>query len=358
MEVIAESPNQMTLRLRPWFLWIFGGVFASAGLAVAVLGAQIHTFNCRRHPNLPANCQISNRGLFWSNQQVVPLTDIQGSKIKTFKDKKGNVSYRVVLLTTKGEVFVIPENTADAATVKTWMQNINNFLKDSQQQEVSITEDYRWSVYLFGGLFACTGLGIAGFLGKITTCKIDKTLGQLNLENRGLFSSSQTEYRIRDLRGVTVEKSFSSKGKPTSRITLILESGERIPFTSYYSSEFQQHQQTADRIRQFLNLESISEVEQPNSLQEVFTKFQDVMQLALMNQEKREAKLAQLRQAMMSNPDDPEIAYEYGFALYAFRRHDEAKPILEQTKRLLSLKGEMAKVYQIDSLLKSLSRDS
>ncbi|MBW4646709.1 MAG: hypothetical protein KME23_27605 [Goleter apudmare HA4340-LM2] len=60
----------------------------------------------------------------------------------------------------------------------------------------------------------------------------------------------------------------------------------------------------------------------------------------------------------MSNANDPEVYYEYGFALYAFNRHDEAKPILEQAKQLFSLKGETAKVQQVDSFLQSLSRRS
>lgn len=352
MKVIHESHNQMTLRLRPWFLWLFGGIFSTAGLSVAVLGSQVNTFTCRRDATTSAGCQISSTGILGTTQQDIALNDIQGTKINSFTDSKNNRSYRLVLLTNQGEFSPLPINTSDLPTVKKWQQEIDGFLQNSQQQPIFIEEDNRLFIYLFGGLFAVTGLAVAALLGKVVICDIDKTLGKLTLANYGLLGNSQTEYRIRDLRGVTLEKSVSSKGGTTYRVALVMHSGEHIPFTSYYSSGFKQHQQTVERISQFLNLDAIAEEYQQLSIQEVFSSVKDVIGMAFNG--KAEGNLEKLQQAVMDNPADAEANYQYGFTLYFLKRYQEAKPVLEEAKRLFNLQGEVQKVHQIEAILQSV----
>ncbi|WP_414542714.1 tetratricopeptide repeat protein [Nostoc sp. CCY0012] len=354
MKVIQESHSQMTLRLRPWFLWVFGAIFTSAGLSVALLGSQVHTFACRRDATAPATCQLSTKGLFWSNQRVLPINEIQGTTINSFRDSKGKYSYRLILLTNTGEVSPIPTNISHQETVKDWVKDIELFLKDTQQQTLLIEDDNRIFVFLFGGLFAVVGLAVAVLMGKVVVCNIDKTLGQLTLANYGLLGNSQTEYRTRDIHGVTVQKSVSSKGGKTYRVALVMNSGEYIPFTAYYSSGFRQHQQTADHISQFLNLKSIEEQHQSPSMQEVFSAVKDVIGLAFTG--KAEDNLEKLQQAVVNNPEDAEANYQYGFTLYFLQRYQEAKPVLEKAKRLFIMNEKVQKVQQIDSLLQSLNQ--
>lgn len=356
MKVIQETHSQMTLRLRPWFLWFFGAIFSTGGLSVAIVGSQVNTFSCNRDNIAPATCQISSKGLFWSKQQVLTLKDIQGAGIRTVKDSKGNSSYHLLILTNEGEVSPLPINFANQTTVTNWVQDIELFLKETQQQNLLIEDDNRLFIVLFGSLFVSTGLAIAVLMGKVVVCDIDKTLGKLTLAKYGIIGNSQTEYSTRDIRAITLQKSVSSKGGSTYRLALVMHSGEYIPFTSYYSSGFRQQQRTADIISQFLNVPSLPDNDNLMSFKDAFSTFKNVAGLGLMNQQKREDQLAHLQQEVMNNRHDAEANYQYGFALYVLQRHQEAQPFLAEAKRLFDLSGNKLRVIQIDAFLDSLNR--
>ncbi len=92
------------------------------------------------------------------------------------------------------------------------------------------------------------------FVGQVVTCRFDKTLGSMTLKRQGLLGTKVTEHLIRQILDVRVEESTDSDGDSTYRVSFKLKSGDRLPLTSYYSSGKESKQQTADRIRRFLNL--------------------------------------------------------------------------------------------------------
>ncbi|MBE9057495.1 hypothetical protein [Sphaerospermopsis sp. LEGE 08334] len=253
MKVIQESQNQMTLRLRPWFLWIFCSILGSSGLIMPLFIAHAHTFSCRRQTSTLGTCQISIVGLLSKTEKEIALSDIQGTEIKTFKDSKDNWRSQVILLTKDGEVPPIANTSPNDVTVKTWAKEIEAFLQDSQKQELLIEYDYRLLAYLYASVFVIADLLIVIFLGKVLICHIDKTLGTLTLEYQGLFDKSQKEYKIRDIQFMTVQKT-SSKSGSTYRVAMVMQSGEQIPFTSYYTSGLHNKQKTVENISRFLDL--------------------------------------------------------------------------------------------------------
>jgi tetratricopeptide (TPR) repeat protein len=356
MKVIQENHSQMTLRLRPWFLWVFGGIFTSAGLLIALL-ASVDSFTCRRDSSTPATCELSRIGLLGKEQQILPLEDIQGTKVNHLRDSKGNSSYSLILLTNQGEISPINTSLSNYETVHKWGEEIEVFLQDNQQNNLVIEYDNRWAIYIFSGLFISSGI-VVGLCGKVVFCKIDKTLGILTLDKYNLISNSQAEYNIRDIKGLTLQTSTGSKGSKTYRVALVMASGDYIPFTSYYSSGFNQQQQTVDIISKFINLEPIIEHEPMISLPEVFSLVKDMVGLKFMNLQKREAKLATLQEAVRNNPDDAEANYQYGLALSILQKNDEAQPFLATAQRLFSNQGEWQKVQQIDAILNSLNQKS
>ncbi|MBE9201111.1 MULTISPECIES: hypothetical protein [unclassified Nodularia (in: cyanobacteria)] len=356
MKIIQENDSQMTLRLRPWLLWIFGVILTNIGLSGAVLWPKVHTFTCRRDTTAPAICQSYTTGLSSSDQQVVSLKDIQGTKIHTVKGSKGKRSYRLLLLTNKGEISPISIDISDQRTVKNWVEEIEVFRKDTQKQNLLIEYDNRFSDYLFAGLFTSLGLVLGLVLGKVFVCKIDKSLGKLTLEQYGLLGNSQAEYSTSQIRGVTVQKTKSSKGSRTYRIALFMYSGEYIPFTSYYTSGFRYHQQIADRISEFLDLEPMRENDDMMSFKKVFSTVQEISKMVFMTRQKREAELPSLQQAVMNNRNDAEANFQYGLSLYILERYQEAQPFLEEAKRLFVLSGQYQRVDKIDGFLQSLNR--
>ncbi|MEA5514120.1 hypothetical protein [Nodularia sp. UHCC 0506] len=355
MKVIQESSSQMTLRLRPWIVWILGAVFTNIGLSGIVLWPQVHTFICRRETTAPSTCQISSTGLFWSDQQVVSLKDIEGTKIQTFRGSKDKLTYRLLLLTNKGEVSPISTDISDQIRVKNWGEKIDIFLKDTQQENLFIEYDHRLFDYLFAGIFASGGL-VALLSGKVVVCKIDKTLGKLTLEKYGLLGNSQAEYSISQIRGVTLQKSRNSKGGTTYRVALFMHSGEYIPFTGYYSSGFRHHQQTADHISEFIDLEKMRENDPMIPFKRAFSTVKEIGKRVFITRERREAELANLQQAVMNNRNDAEANFQYGLSLYLLQRYQEAQPYLEAAKRLFDLSGNEQKVIEIDAFLHALNR--
>jgi tetratricopeptide (TPR) repeat protein len=354
MKVIQENHSQMTLRLRPWFLWVFGGIFTSAGLLIALL-ASADSFTCRRDSNTPAICELSRTGLLGRKQQILPLEDIQGTKVNHLRDSKGNSIYSLILLTNQGEISPINTSLSNHETVYNWGEKIDGFLKDDQQQNLLIEYDDRWAIYIFSALFISTGI-VVGLCGKVVFCKMDKTLGILTLEKYSLIGNSQTEYNIRDIEGLTLQTSTGSKGSKTYRVALVMASGDYIPFTSYYSSGFNQHQQTVDIISKFLNLEAIKGSEPIISLPDIFSLAKNMVGLKLMNPQQSEAKLENLQEAVRNNPDDAEANYQYALALYMLHRHREAQPFLETAQRLFRNQSDGQKVQQIDLILNSLNQ--
>ncbi|MEA5583433.1 tetratricopeptide repeat protein [Nodularia harveyana UHCC-0300] len=353
MKVIHQNHSQMTLRLRTWKAWILGGVLTSIGVLMVFSWPHSRVFSCQRNTNLLVTCKASITGLLWSEDTILFGKDIQGTKIKTYT-RSENKS-RLLLLTNEGEFYPI-YTFEKYGTVKKWVEEIEIFFKDTQQQNLFIESSNRLSAFLVPGLTISVGLLIVVSFGKVVFCKIDKTLGLLTVEKYGLLGNFQAEYRIRDLRGITVQKSRKNKGTTMYRVALVMDSGEYIPFSDYYTAGFVHHQQIADRISQFLKLEPLRENDPMFSLKEDFDRFKDIAILGLMNDEKREDKLVFLQQAVMNNRNDAEANYQYGFALYVLQRYQEAKPVLEEAQRLFALSENKKKVQYIDVFLKSLNQ--
>jgi tetratricopeptide (TPR) repeat protein len=357
MQVIKETSNNLTLRLRPWFVWFFGGIFGAAGLATAVFGGQVNAFSCRRVGADSAVCKVSSNGLFGSNQKVLLKSDIHGTRIDSRDEKKGN-SYRLMLLTSQGEISVIPQDFYNYETVDAWASQIEVFLNTSLTKQLVIQEDYRLLGYFFGGIFILVGYAIVASFGRVVICTFDKSLGTFTLQQRGLLHQRKLEYWIRDILSVVVEKYRGNKGSITYRVAIVMECGDRIPFTFYYSSQFQELQQTANRICKFLNLKPMQDRDIPSSFQatkEVFWKVGLLGRFAFMGKKKRQAKLAELRKAILFNPNNAEAHYQLGFALYSLNQYDQAKPVLERAQRLYSLEGEGQKVQQINVMLDAIA---
>lgn len=359
MKVIQETPNQLTLRLRPWFAWWFGATFTTAGLLLPVLGAQVHSLKCRRIEAEPEVCEVSWAGPFWSTQRVLPLSTIQGTRIDVRQDKE-NKAYRVMLVTSEGEVAAIDQDLLDSEQVQMHAQQIEAFLNDSQATELAIEEDYRLMSYVLGGffgsIFVLLGLTALVLWGKVVTCAIDKTLGALTLQYRGLLGQTQKEYRLQDILRVVIEKYRGSKGSISYGVALVMQSGDRVQLMPDGGFEFKETKKLAAHLSTFLGVELKRDVDKQPSFQEAASMMQHFTGLAFMGQEKRQAKLNEMRRTILDNPNDADTHYLLGYTLYYLKQQDEAKPSLERAKQLYSLEGQGEKAREIDVLLKAINR--
>ncbi|MEH2397304.1 hypothetical protein [Nostoc sp.] len=250
MKILHKTENLLTLRLRPVRVWILGGLFAAAGFSVVAIFAQLTTFTCTRIE--PTNCKLVTSGLLASKPKEFSLNMLQGAKVEeSSNDSYGNSTYRVVILTSNGEVPFTSYFNSDDSKKETIVSHITNFISNPKITSLTEKQDDRLWMYLIGGIFV-TG-GLITLLARVVTCVFDKTLDTLTVKQQGLLGTKFIEHRLSEIEDVLVEKSTTNHSS-NYRITIALVSGDRLPLTSYYSSGRTSKQETASCIKSFLNL--------------------------------------------------------------------------------------------------------
>lgn len=236
MQVMQQSPSQLTLRLRPVLIWVFGSIFTVAGV-FTIFSGKVITFTCHRTELPQSICRLSTSGLLGLKIREIPVNTLQGAKVENDE---------VVLLTNNGEVPFNSDSSADAS-------RINQFVRTPEQKTLTVQQDNRLLLYLFGGVFTASSLFILVFGSQVVTCVFDKMLGTFTLRRQGLFGREITEHQIGEIVDVRVEEQTDSDGS-TYLICIIMRSGECLPLTRYSSSGKRGHQETADCLRRFLKL--------------------------------------------------------------------------------------------------------
>lgn len=97
------------------------------------------------------------------------------------------------------------------------------------------------------------------FFNYALTVTADKSRGMLTLDYRSVFLHSVKEIPLRDIQSIRVDSSTSQGRKrgsrsTTYRVEAVLNNNERVPFRSYYSGNFINYQNWANKLRAFLGL--------------------------------------------------------------------------------------------------------
>lgn len=236
MQVVQQSPSQLTIRLRPVLFWVFGSIFTVAGV-FTIFSGKVTTFTCHRTELPQRSCRLFTSGLLGSKVKEIPVNTLQGAK---------DEDDEVVLLTNSGEVPFNSGSSSDAS-------RINQFVRTLKQKTLTVQQDNRLLLYLFGGVFTASGLFILVLSSEVVTCVFDEILGTFSLRRRGLFGIEITEHQIGEIEDIRVEELTDSDGS-TYHTCIILRSGECLPLTRYSTSGKRDHQETADCLRRFLKL--------------------------------------------------------------------------------------------------------
>lgn len=110
----------------------------------------------------------------------------------------------------------------------------------------------------FNGIVAAVAGLLAVTFAHALTVVADKQTGMLTLRYRSVFLRSTREIPINQIQSIHVDSRNSSTNnsqrKTTYQIEITLKNGEKVPFRSYYNSNFIKHQKWADQLRAFLEL--------------------------------------------------------------------------------------------------------
>jgi hypothetical protein len=178
MKIVQQTPTELTLRLRPVGLWIFGGIFAVAGLAVIVFLGRATTLTCRRAEPTQVSCELMESGLPGLQLREISVSRLYGAEAETSTSSDGN-TYRVVLLTSEGKVPFTAIYSSGSEAKQTTASHIATFVHTSEET-LTAQDDSRWFAYPFGSIFVAAGLFVIS-IGQAVACSFDKALGSMTL---------------------------------------------------------------------------------------------------------------------------------------------------------------------------------
>ncbi|QSJ14832.1 hypothetical protein JYQ62_23430 [Nostoc sp. UHCC 0702] len=272
--ILEQTPDKLVLRIRPTFAWAISTFLGGIALLFTIFVLQstpITILNCKHslptsyllqsHQELTStNCELiamswlgkeANRNIFFEVQEA-----ILEKKINSYGYAK-IARYRATLLTLKGNIAITESYVSMQEPAYENMYNlvtqINEFIKNYLAASITIKYENK--------LLGYTGLVIAGCFWLITglfivtdpfvNCSFDKKVNGVILERRNLFGKKAVRCKLNDIKAVNVE-SYSDEGNVNYRINLLLISGEKLPLTQGLTCGWQEKQQIAEQIRQFM----------------------------------------------------------------------------------------------------------
>ncbi len=261
MDVIRRSSQELVLQERPWLAWLLGGFFALSGLTILPLVWLLMPKDiliCTRSLDAPSNCQLMAETLLGTditNIAVEQIIDVRLEKPTVNGQTRERTDSHIVRLDLQsGDAVYFGQYDPYPASFER-AEQIRRFLADPTATSLRLEQDLRWVAWIITPIFLIVGLALVFLMGTTLVIEMNKTLGTLTIQHRGLVGTkSLKEYPLRDIESVIVERSRSDKGSDTFRVAVVLNSGTKVALRSYYSSGQQAKIQTAQQIREFLGL--------------------------------------------------------------------------------------------------------
>ncbi len=244
---VEEKDHQLIIqtRLRSlFFLLIFSLAFVLGGLLVWWIGGRTAALECTRLEAREVRCEVKETLLDW----VVRHEDVlnpQQAVVEISTDSDGT-TYRVALSTARDTV-PLSESYASDAPAESLSTEINQFLNDTADRALNITQPPSPWIYLFPLCFG--GMGLFLILAfSFETYTFDRDQDALLIERKSLHGTRRSE---EPLGGLNISVRDHSDSDSTSyRVHVQTQSGRDITLGSFTS----QHgaQQLAQRIEDFI----------------------------------------------------------------------------------------------------------
>ena len=252
MNIKMPSATQLILKNRIIFLWVFGFVMITFGVVMLFMLGGKTTITCSRSGKQAGKCQIISSSLLTSRTTQLALKDLQGAELDVSSTSNGD-TYRVVLLTTQGKMPFTSYYSSSSGIKQRVVEEVNAFLQNPAAKSLLTTQDEGTLSFIIALFMAGFGILMIFFFGRPTTYDFNKASGLLTVTHTSLFNVSQQEYPLHDIKGVTIDTSYSGRSG-TYRVVLLMAGGNRLPMTTFLSSGLKDKQLDAAAIMEFLNL--------------------------------------------------------------------------------------------------------
>ncbi|MBN3923395.1 hypothetical protein [Nostoc sp. NMS4] len=276
IQIYEQTQNQLKCIVQPKllrFIGFFIGQIGIISLYTIFTITSITQISCDRVPqNLQASsieqksskiiCQLIEFDFFGHQKSQKQISGLIGSRLEkqTKTDKEGKIIYKYqVQLFTKTESIPFRRTTYSdyfSEEAEFIILKIKNFLVQPLETSLVVKKDDTLVVYAAIGItIFCLLLGLLIIAsGSFIDCNFDKESNSLSISHYkwfGKLGKSVFLYSLNEIADIKV-KSFYGEDGTVHQITLMLESGERVPLIGTYSSGFQEKQEIVKIIKNFL----------------------------------------------------------------------------------------------------------
>ncbi len=270
LEIKELSPNNLILNIYPVIFRIIARNHQLLGVILLLFPLcavpQITFLVCERNFQSlsPEKIELTATGVRCEIEEIgwlghvnnISLAQLQGADLKTTLRKNKDISYQVVLLTEKNKIPLRWYGDFQRESYEALTTKINSFVKNSTDKTLTVQQDEREFAYFFWGLGGFIFLLSFLFLGIGTTtrCLLELDSDSLTLEHKRFYGLKilTDKLALKDITEAKIEYNRESETKSTSRITLILNTGKKIPLNRTYSSDKKEAIATA--INNFLEI--------------------------------------------------------------------------------------------------------
>lgn len=230
-------------------------------LTISFLG-KLTTLQCNRTELTQISCQHTTSVLMFSSTKN--LDSLSSAKVEKYEDddnlfrdneeEKGEDTYQLVLVTSNGQELSFT-GVADngSSTKEQQATEINVFLQDGQQQELTITTDNRLRGYFLAASVIVSAVGMATHK-NLMSCTFDKRNGKLYCLYQNTLQSFVEEENLEAVRLVRFDEKLDDNDNRTCKTSIVLKHGEDIVLSRSATSSH--NGKVTRQINQFLGIPS------------------------------------------------------------------------------------------------------
>lgn len=237
MKIIEDNQKILKIQkktLAPFFLGLFGLPFLGMGVMVIFMAQKV-ILNCQRIEPNQNLCQLTKVSLHQKKTEILSESLI-GAKVDINKDSDGD-TYRIILTTSTQNIPLTNMYTSGKKNKNINVKKINNFLKDSNQQSLTIIQDERLFLYLFGIIFVFPGgaMVLGGLIAEDLKIlfTLTKSTQKFEIKRQKIGQIIEQKYSFSEIDSFAIKTETDSDGDTTYTLQLKLRSGRVEPL--YYT---------------------------------------------------------------------------------------------------------------------------
>lgn len=248
------SDDELVLKKSALLGWAFGSIFFVMGLVGGLLVGEKSTLRCERasFASPSPSCVLVRQGTLPLAPKERHIRELQGAYLDSRTDSEGGKTYWVGLKTEQGSMGLTSTRSSARSHYASQVTELERFLRDKSQRELTLIHDDRFSGLGIGGVFSLVGLGFL-LLTSFGTIRLSIPDDEVEFDTRTLlWRKVPVRIPLSKIEAATVEWSTGDKGGRTYRVALVKVDGSTVPLTHVYSSGSGGKEKVAQAIRRLL----------------------------------------------------------------------------------------------------------